>query len=62
MKLGVIGLGNMGAALVRGFLTKRKDLASSVYLHDRNPEKMSVILADFPDGNYVGQYRKFGTK
>lgn len=51
MKLGVIGLGNMGAALVRGFLTKRKDLASSVYLHDRNSEKMSVISADFPDVN-----------
>lgn len=47
MKLGVIGLGNMGAALVRGFLTKRKDLASIVYLHDRNREKISAISEDF---------------
>ncbi len=38
----------MGGALVRGFLTKRKDLASIVYLYDRNLEKMAVIAADFP--------------
>jgi len=43
-KIGVIGTGKMGDALIKGILMKRVILAESIWVYDKNPERLTSIL------------------
>ena len=43
-KIGVIGTGKMGGALIKGILMKRVILAENIWVYDKNPERLALIL------------------
>ena len=46
MKLGFIGAGNMGGAILRGYLKSKKIAASDVYVCGRDVEKLSKLCGE----------------
>lgn len=43
-KVGVIGIGKMGGALIKGILMRRVILAENIRVYDKNPERLRLIL------------------
>lgn len=48
MKLGLIGTGNMGSALLRGALRSPSLPPSEVMIYNHTPDKMEQLLKDYP--------------
>ncbi|MBE6630062.1 MAG: pyrroline-5-carboxylate reductase [Ruminococcaceae bacterium] len=46
MKLGFIGMGNMGAALARGFLSSGKIKGHDIIVFDKNAEKLENVIKE----------------
>ena len=46
MKLGFIGAGNMGGAIIRGYVKANPDQASNVYISEYSPEFAKKVAAD----------------
>lgn len=45
MKLGFIGAGNMGSAIIKGVLNQQAFLADEIYLSRKHPGKKVLILS-----------------
>ena len=43
MKLGFIGAGNMGSAIIKGVLNQQAFLADEIYLSRKHPEKSADV-------------------
>ena len=44
MKLGFIGAGNMGSAIIKGVLNQQAFLADEIYLSRKHPEKSADFI------------------
>lgn len=48
MKLGFIGTGNMGTAIIKGYLSSRNGKDGSIFAFDKDSEKLSALSKELP--------------
>ncbi|HHX38005.1 MAG TPA: NAD(P)-binding domain-containing protein [Clostridiaceae bacterium] len=60
-KVGVIGLGNMGGMLTRGFLKQNIFDAEQIFITDHNKSNTEPLAADYPGVNIVDDERTAAT-
>ena len=46
-KIGLVGCGQMGYALVKGIAAKKGDLVEAWYVHDVNPDREKLMEQEF---------------
>ncbi|NLP29642.1 MAG: pyrroline-5-carboxylate reductase [Clostridiales bacterium] len=46
MKIGFIGTGNMGAAILKGYLSAKPDYEKNIYAYDKDDEKVNSLAKD----------------
>lgn len=46
MKIGMIGIGNMGSAIISGYLANSDQSRADIYIYDKDQQKMSAMAAD----------------
>lgn len=46
MKIGFIGTGNMGMAIIKGFIAANNDMANNIYAFDKDEDKLKAIAKE----------------